>query len=224
MHLQSTFPHPSSAHVIHTVIVVALLLPTRCCCWLQLEAVAKARDWTAGMAAYDLVLAKMKPVTAAADTPEQAPPASSRKKKRKQPEPASQPVPEVVLVAAAPKPQKVKKSKKKSKKAKVDTGTAPQPDAAAFPGVVSALKAGPAPNAVAKTQPQVQIVPPKAVSSAKGRHIGRYHRVAAAKKAKGYSSSDLAAILGVESLPAAVVALPSVVQVCKDTRQCSTCQ
>lgn len=218
MRLCSAFLHTPPACIIHTLILVSLLLLTSCCCCLQLEAIAKARDWTAGMAAYDLVLAKMKPVTAAADTPEQEPPASGRKKKRKQPEPASEPVEANVLVAAASKPQKIKKSKKKTKgQPQLDTETAPQSDAAASPGPISALKA------VAEAQPHTQIVPLKAVTAAKGRHIGRYHRVAAAKKAKGYSSSDLAAILGVESLPAAapaaVVAQPTIAQVCTHIKQ-----
>ena len=63
------------------------------------------------------------------------------------------------------------------------------------------------------------------LDGADGYVVGRYHRVAAAKKAKGYSSSDLAAILGVESMPAAVpaavTAAPSTAQVCKRIRACT---
>ena len=176
---------------------------------MQLEAVAKARDWTAGMAAYDLVLAKMKPVTTATDDSSEQPRTHSRKKKRKQPELTE----EVVTVAAVPQPVKAtttKESKTKKRKAKqiaanTDSSTDTAATAQALPVITTAAATLVAPKAVASTQ------------QAKGRHVGRYHRVTAAKKAKGYSSSDLAAILGVEALPAAVpaavTASPSTAQV-----------
>lgn len=176
---------------------------------MQLEAVAKARDWTAGMAAYDLVLAKMKPVTTATESSAKQPRTSTRKKKRKQPEPTEglvtlAAVPQAVK-AVIPKESKSKKRKNKQVVANTDSSTDTAATAQALPVITTAAATVVAPKAVASTQ------------QAKGRHVGRYHRVTAAKKAKGYSSSDLAAILGVEALPAAVpaavTASPSTAQV-----------
>ena len=45
-------------------------------------------------------------------------------------------------------------------------------------------------------------VPAQRVARRHG-HVGRYHKSTAAKKAGGYSKSDLAAILGLDSFPAA---------------------
>lgn len=179
---------------------------------VQLEAVAKARDWTAGMAAYDLVLAKMKPLSAAQDAFQQEPSIKASKKKRKQPEPTEAPA----AAAAVPQPQSAtaKASKSKTKKVKKQRNAAA--DSATVPSSAAASQA-PQPLAITAA---AMVTAPKATTSAqqaKGRHVGRYHRVTSAKKAKGYSSSDLAAILGVEALPVAVptavTATPAAAQV-----------
>ena len=191
-----------------------------CAVPLQLEAVAKARDWTAGMAAYDLVLAKMKPMTAASDNVKTQSEPKVKSKKRKQPEATE----ERVTVAVVPQPPKEKTSKKKSKKCKQ------QPNTCVITETPISIPAAKPNKPDAAVTAAATAVVPKAVAAAqqaKGRHVGRYHRVTAAKKAKGYSSSDLAAILGVEAMPAAVpaavTASPSSAQVPHTVMHTETC-
>lgn len=176
---------------------------------LQLEAVAKARDWTAGMAAYDLVLAKMKPMTAASDNVKTQSQPKVKSRKRKQPEATK----ELVTVAVVPQNPNDKRSKKKSKKCTQQPNTSVITETP-----ISSPAAKPNKPDAAVTAAATAVVP-KAVAAAqqaKGRHVGRYHRVTAAKKAKGYSSSDLAAILGVEAMPAAV---PAAITACPSSAQ-----
>ena len=164
-----------------------------------MEAIAKARDWTAGMAAYDLVLAKMKSV-GAATLPAPAPVKTS-KKKRKQPEdPSESPVPAALVHHASDQeaPQNIKKKKKKAGKAETAAAT----DAAVITPAVKPSKAS-LPAVTVVTAVQQPSEPKAEVARARGRHIGRYHKTAAAKKAGAYSKSDLAAILGVDSFTAA---------------------
>ena len=191
-----------------------------CSSALQLEAVAKARDWTAGMAAYDLVLAKMKPMSTVSDDATRQSEPKVKSKKRKQPEATE----EVVTVAAAPLPAKDKSSKKKTKKPKQQLNTAVITETPLSSPAAKMSK----PKATV-TAAATKVVPAAiaAAQQAKGRHVGRYHRVTAAKKAKGYSSSDLAAILGVEPMPAAVsaaaTASPSSAQVFHATMHTDLC-
>lgn len=174
---------------------------------MQIEAITKARDWTAGMAAYDLVLAKMKSVGAATLPAE--PSAKSNKSKRKQPEaPSGPPVP-VADKSASAEPNGTSQSKK-GKRKKKDKALSAATDASTISSAANNSMASPTATAGLTVAP-VAIVPdvaeakPQAIR-ARGRHIGRYHKTTAAKKAGAYSRSDLAAILGVDSLPAAAVA------------------
>lgn len=173
---------------------------------MQLEAVAKARDWTAGMAAYDLVLAKMKPVSAALDSSSKELSAEPKKKKRKQPEPAAA----SVATAPAPQPAVAKTAKTKTKKSKKHIKT-PCDSEAVTSTIVAPLAQQPVVMPAAATITLSAASVP--AQQAKGRHVGRYHRVAAAKKAKGYSSSDLAAVLGLTALPTAPSAAVPIAQV-----------
>lgn len=161
-------------------------------CYLQIEAIAKARDWTAGMAAYDMVLAKMKSVGTAS-----LPTQGSAKKKRKQPESDSP-------AAAAQPPatdsiqRTFSKLDKKKKKAKAAAATNASPN--------TELQSQPAAQKTVLPSPVIQVTTvqqPAPAQRSRGRHVGRYHKTTAAKKAGSYSKSDLAAILGVDSFPTA---------------------
>ena len=162
------------------------------------------------MAAYDLVLAKMKPV-GAASLPA-APQTNSSKRKRKQPEdPSDLSLPIATANTATEEPKGIIKRGKKNKKEKTLSGTAANvlPPAASLDTISPSVSVVPAVGMqdVSATRPQA--------ARARGRHIGRYHKTAAAKKAGSYSQSDLAAILGVDSLPAAAPAAPTVAAVSK---------
>lgn len=177
---------------------------------MQIEAITKARDWTAGMAAYDLVLAKMKSVGAATLPAE--PSTKPNRKKRKQPEaPSDLPLPDTGTNSASAEPSGTSQSKKGKRKQK-DKPLSSAADANSLPSAASLSMASPiATAAVNSAAPPVTVMldlpeaKPQAVR-ARGRHIGRYHKTTAAKKAGAYSRSDLAAILGVDSLPAAAMA------------------
>lgn len=159
------------------------------------------------MAAYDLVLAKMKSVGAATLPAE--PSAKSNKKKRKQPEAPSDPPIPVTSTSASAVPSGTPPSKK-GKRKKKDKTPSPAADASTMPSAARNSIASPTATAGLTIAP-VAVVPHVAeakpqASRARGRHIGRYHKTTAAKKAGAYSRSDLAAILGVDSLPAAALA------------------
>lgn len=148
------------------------------------------------MAAYDLVLAKMKSVGAATLPAE--PLNKSSKKKRKHPEdPSNFSLPVASANTATEEPTGTCNSKRGKKKKKKDKVVSPTD---------ASLSTILPPSSVTPTVMQdVSEARPQAVR-ARGRHIGRYHKTAAAKKAGAYSQSDLAAILGVDSLPAAAPA------------------
>lgn len=165
------------------------------------EAITKARDWTAGMAAYDLVLAKMKSV-GAANLPAPAP-VKTNKKKRKQPEdPSESPVPAAVLHPATAQPTDKPQNKQKKKRKAGNPENAAAVNAAVITPAVKPSTASP-PAATEVTTVQQPSEPKAEVTRARGRHVGRYHKTAAAKKAGAYSKSDLAAILGGDSFTAA---------------------
>ena len=167
----------------------------------QVEAITKARDWTAGMAAYDLVLAKMKSV-GAANLPAPAP-VKTNKKKRKQPEdPSESPVPAAVLHPATAQPTDKPQNKQKKKRKAGNPENAAAVNAAVITPAVKPSTASP-PAATEVTTVQQPSEPEAEVTRARGRHVGRYHKTAAAKKAGAYSKSDLAAILGGDSFTAA---------------------
>ena len=152
------------------------------------------------MAAYDLVLAKMKSV-GAASVPVQGS-AKLNKKKRKQPEPSA--LPAIVTAAQGTTDQDTdaaSSKKKKKRKAKAAADVTDNQTQSTAQAVV-------APKAVALSNTVQQLAPAQA-PRARGRHVGRYHKTTAAKKAGSYSKSDLAAILGVDSFPSAIV-MPSV--------------
>ena len=172
---------------------------------VQVEAIAKARDWTAGMAAYDLVLAKMKSVGAAV-LPSQPSGKTSRKKRKQPEEPSAAPQPAAASLSDAA-PQSLKNDSKKEKKVKKKRKSSGAAGAAtdSKPADLSTAALSSTAEALPATT-QVTIVQPVASATAaraRGRHIGRYHKTAAAKKAGAYSQSDLAAILGVDSFPIA---------------------
>ena len=152
------------------------------------------------MAAYDLVLAKMKSV--AADTSPPVPQTKSSKAKRKQPEhPSNLSVPFASPNTATEEPNGTcKMGKKKKKKTLSATDADVVPPAASLNTIAPPVSVAPA--VVMQDAPATR---PQAVR-ARGRHLGRYHKTTAAKKACAYSQSDLAAILGLDSLPAAATA------------------
>ena len=164
------------------------------------------------MAAYDLVLAKMKSVGAASLPAKVS--ATASKKKRKQPEPDAAPAASAAAQQLATEPltdKPVSKKHKKRMKAKASEAASTE---------------------TYTERPLQRTVPPKIMVQAttvqepasaqqpRNRHVGRYHKTAAAKKAGSYSKSDLAAILGVDSFPIAApvsviaAAQPSEEQVC----------
>lgn len=156
------------------------------------------------MAAYDLVLAKMKSV-GAASLPAKAS-AKVSKKKRKQPEPDAAPASAAAQQVATElgTDQPVSKRDKKSKKAKASV-------AASTETCTESSLQGTAPSTVLVQVTTVQ--EPALAQQPRNRHVGRYHKTAAAKKAGSYSKSDLAAILGVDSFPtAAPVSITAVAQ------------
>ena len=171
---------------------------------LQVEAIAKARDWTAGMAAYDLVLAKMKSVGAASLPAKVS--AKGSKKKRKQPEPDAAPASAAAQqLATQPLTDRpVSKKAKKRKKAKASV-------AASIETYTESPLQRTVPPKIMVQATTVQ--EPASAQQPRNRHVGRYHKTAAAKKAGSYSKSDLAAILGVDSFPtAAPVSVSAVAQ------------
>jgi len=171
---------------------------------LQVEAIAKARDWTAGMAAYDLVLAKMKSV-GAASLPSKVS-AKASKKKRKQPEPDTAPASATAqqLATDPVTEQPVSKKDKKRKKAKASAATSTETS------TESSLQGTVLPTVMVQV---TTVQEPAPAQQPRNRHVGRYHKTAAAKKAGSYSKSDLAAILGVDSFPtAAPVSVTAVAQ------------
>ncbi len=146
------------------------------------------------MAAYDLVLAKMKSIGAVSLPANVS--AKVSKKKRKQPEPDAAPA-----SAAAQQPateplidkQTIKKDKKR-KKAKAAAATSTETS------TESSLQGTVLPKVVVQV---TSVLEPAPAQQPRNRHVGRYHKTAAAKKAGSYSKSDLAAILGVDSFPTA---------------------
>ncbi|DBA89430.1 TPA: hypothetical protein ACH3X1_004065 [Trebouxia sp. C0004] len=168
------------------------------------EAIAKARDWTAGMAAYDLVLAKMKSVGAASLPAKVSSKAS--KEKRKQPEPDAAPA-SATAQQQATEPltdTPISKKDKKRKKAKASAAASTETY------TESPLQETVLPIAGVQV---TSVQEPAPAQRARNRHVGRYHKTAAAKKAGSYSKSDLAAILGVDSFPtAAPVSVTAVAQ------------
>lgn len=146
------------------------------------------------MAAYDLVLAKMKSVGAASLPAKVS--AKASKKKRKQPEqdaaPASAAAQQLATEPLTDKP--ISKKDKKRKKAKASA-------AASTETYTESSLQGTVPPKVTVQVTTVQ--EPAPAQRARNRHVGRYHKTAAAKKAGSYSKSDLAAILGVDSFPTA---------------------
>ena len=166
------------------------------------------------MAAYDLVLAKMKPVGAA---PLQAlGSAKVSKKKRKQPEPDA--VPAAIIADKLHIDQVADKlSSKKEKKTKKTKAAA----AAFAEASTESQNESVAQTAVA--QPAVvQVMTTQQPHRARGRHVGRYHKTTAAKKAGSYSKSDLAAILGVDSFPTAAPVALAAAQASSSDEQVST--
>ena len=163
------------------------------------------------MAAYDLVLAKMKSFGAAPE-----PAAKPSKKKRKRPETQAEstvlrsPSPATLQAADLPVPSSTTDKKQKRQK------TTPGPST----GAQTSLQTVSQPKASIKTTVQKPAPAPASVKDpsagqsqqARGRHTGRYHKVAAAKKAGSYSRSDLAAILGVDSFPSAAAVTAEPVQ------------
>ncbi|DBA74842.1 TPA: hypothetical protein ACH3X2_009183 [Trebouxia sp. C0005] len=158
------------------------------------EAIAKARDWTAGMAAYDLVLAKMKSVGAASLPAKVSAKASKKKRKQIEPDaaPASAAAQQQATEPLTDKP--VSKKDKKRKKAKASAN-------ASIETCTELPLQGTVPPKVLVQIATVQ--QPASAQRARNRHVGRYHKTTAAKKAGAYSKSDLAAILGVDSFPTA---------------------
>ena len=162
------------------------------------------------MAAYDLVLAKMMSVEAAS-----APAAKPSKKKRKRPDTQISsaiqrpPSPSAPEAANGPLPSSQSKKHKSPKDTTAPSSTAePSQHSMHQPkGSKARVKTATAVDVPTAVLASVKNPPVAAQNQrARGRHIGRYHKVAAAKKAGSYSKSDLAAILGVDSLP---VAAPS---------------
>lgn len=179
---------------------------------MQIEAITKARDWTAGMAAYDLVLAKMKSVGAATLPAEPQTTSHKSKKKRKQPEdPSDSSVPVANVDTVTQEPEGIRNSRS-SKKSKKDNNASAKDANAVPPAGSPSISLPHVTVASAVAMQDVLETRPQAVR-ARGRHIGRYHKTAAAKKAGLYSQSDLAAILGVDSLPAAAPAAITVAAV-----------
>ena len=170
------------------------------------------------MAAYDLVLAKMKSVGAA--TLPLVPQTKSSKKKRKQPEdpsdfsvPSDLSVPVASVKTVTEESNGTYNSNRGKKKKKKETSSAT--DANTVPPAATLNTHLPLVNvAPAVVMQDVSATRTQAVRG-RGRHIGRYHKTAAAKKAGAYSQSDLAAILGVDSLPAAAPAALTVAAVSK---------
>ena len=146
------------------------------------------------MAAYDLVLAKMKSVGAASLPAKVS--AKASKKKRKQPEPDTAPASAAAqqlateLVTDQPVSKKDKKSKKAKASAAASTETSTEPP----------VQGGVPPKVMVQV---TTVLEPASAQQPRNRHVGRYHKTAAAKKAGSYSKSDLAAILGVDSFPTA---------------------
>ena len=163
------------------------------------------------MAAFDLVLARMKSVGAASLPAKVS--AKGSKKKRKQPEPDAAPASAAAQQLATEhltdKP--VSKKDKKRKKAKASV-------AASIETYTESPLQRTVPPKIMVQATTVQ--EPASAQQPRNRHVGRYHKTAAAKKAGSYSKSDLAAILGVDSFPTAApvsviaAAQPSEEQVC----------
>ncbi len=146
------------------------------------------------MAAYDLVLAKMKSVGAASLPAKVS--AKASKKKRKQPEPDAAPA-SAAAQQQATEPVTDKPVSKKDKKRKKAKASA----AASTETYTELPLQGTVPPKVMVQATTVQ--EPASAQQPRNRHVGRYHKTAAAKKAGSYSKSDLAAILGVDSFPTA---------------------
>lgn len=178
---------------------------------MQIEAITKARDWTAGMAAYDLVLAKMKSVGAATLPAEPQTRSRKSKKKRKQPEDPSDSSVPVANDTVTQEPEGMCNSRS-SKKSRRDNSVSATNANVAPPAGSPNISLPHVTVASAVAMQDVIETKPQAIR-ARGRHIGRYHKTAAAKKAGSYSQSDLAAILGVDSLPAAAPAAITVAAV-----------
>ena len=139
--------------------------------------------------------------------------ATASKKKRKQPEPDAAPASAAAQqLATEPLTDKpVSKKDKKRKKAKAS--------------VAASIETYTEPRLQRSIPPKIMVQAttvqePASIQQPRNRHVGRYHKTAAAKKAGSYSKSDLAAILGVDSFltaaPVSVIAAaqPSEEQVC----------